>query len=179
MELSKKFKIIRLIILIIFIISCIILIIEAATPGSASSNKSNFVSDAIANTINGISEAFTKKPKITDFDSFRAFIRKAVGHYGAFLFMSIFATLSAMLYYHKNSWKVFIIKIIIVISFGILFAALTESIQLMIPGRAGQIRDIFIDFSGYMTSSLIIILIFFIKYYIQYINRDKKEELEF
>ena len=178
MGLSKKFRIIRLIILIVFILSCVILIIEAFTPGTASSNKSNFVSDAIAKTINGISEAITKKPKINNLEDFRAFIRKAIGHYGAFLFMAIFATLTAMFYYRYNSWKVFIIKIIIIVLFGFGFAAITELIQIVTPGRAGLFKDVFIDFSGYMTSATIIILIFFIKYFIQYKNRDKKEELE-
>ena len=59
---GKKYKIIRLIILILFIISCIILIIEAATPGLQSANKSNTVSDTIASVINNISETITKEP---------------------------------------------------------------------------------------------------------------------
>ena len=162
MELSKKYKIIRLICLIIFIISCVILIIEAATPGVNSANKSNAVSDAIASVINNVSEAITKKPKITNIDEFRAFIRKLVGHYGAFLFMSIFATLTGFLYYVRKEWKIFWIKVIIIIGYGFLFAIITELIQLAVPGRAGNFKDVFIDFFGYMTSSLVIIIIFFI-----------------
>ena len=164
MELSKKYKIIRLICLIIFIISCVILIIEAATPGSDSANKSNAVSDAIASAINNISEAITKKPKITNLDEFRHFIRKLIGHYGAFLFMSIFATLTGMLYYVRKEWKIYWIKVII----------LTELIQLLVPGRAGNFKDVFIDFSGYMTSCSIIIIIFFIINY----KKTKKQIIE-
>ena len=174
MELSKKYKIIRLICLIIFIISCVILIIEAATPGSDSANKSNAVSDAIASVINNISEAITKKPKITNLDEFRRLIRKLIGHYGAFLFMSIFATLTGMLYYVRKEWKIFWIKVIIIIGYGFLFAILTELIQLLVPGRAGNFKDVFIDFSGYMTSCSIIIIIFFIINY----KKTKKQIIE-
>lgn len=165
MELSKKYKIIRLICLIIFIISCVILIIEAATPGTDSASKSNAVSDAIASVINNVSEAVSKKPSITNMDEFRGFIRKAVGHYGAFLFMSIFATLTGLLYYVRKEWKIFWIKVIIIIGYGLLFAVITELIQLYVPGRAGNFKDVFIDFSGYMTSCSIIVIIFFIIYY--------------
>lgn len=170
---SKKYKIIRLICLILFIICCVILLIEAWTPGAQSASKSNFVSDAIANTVNNISQAITKKPKITNLDEFRAFVRKLVGHYGAFLIMGIFAALTGMLYYVKKEWKIYWIKVIIIIGYGFIFACITELIQLITPGRAGMMKDVLIDFLGYMTSVLIVLIIFFIFNY----KKGKKEEL--
>jgi len=181
MELSKKYKIIRLIILILFIISCAILLIEAWTPGLQSADKSNAVSDTIAKVINNVSEAITNQPKITNLEEFRALIRKLVGHYGAFLIMGIFAALTGMMYYKKNKWFIYWIKALIIIVYGFLFAGLTEIIQVFTPGRYGVITDVFIDFSGYMTSVGIVLIIYFIIFYKKfkddYINNLSEEEV--
>ena len=165
---SKKYKISRIIFLILFIISCVILIIEAATPGTESANKSNIVSDTIASVINNISETITKEPKITNLEEFRALIRKLVGHYGAFLIMAIFASLTFMMYLNKKIWWFFWVKVLALILFGFVFASITELIQLNTPGRAGVFSDVLIDFSGYMTSVGIIVIVFFIMYYKQF-----------
>ncbi len=183
MELSKKYKIIRLIILILFIISCAILLIEAWTPGLQSADKSNAVSDTIANVINNVSEAITNQPKITNLEEFRALIRKLVGHYGAFLIMGIFAALTGMMYYKRDKWFIFWIKALIIVVFGFLYAGLTEIIQAFTPGRYGVMTDVFIDFSGYMTSVGIVLIIYFIIFYKKfkddYINNlSEKEVLE-
>ena len=108
-------------------------------------------------------------------NEFRGFIRKLIGHYGAFLFMSIFATLTGMLYYIRKEWKIFWIKVIIILTFGFLFAILTELIQLSVPGRYGAFTDVFIDYSGYLTSSIIILIIFYV-YYFKHINKKIIEE---
>jgi VanZ family protein len=55
-----------------------------------------------------------------------------------------------------------------IILYGFLFAGLTEIIQLYTPGRAGVMSDVFIDYSGYMTSVGIIVLIYFIIEYIKF-----------
>ena len=170
---SKKYKIIRLIFLILFIICCIILIVEAATPGINSANKSNAISDTIAKVINDFSEAVSKKPKITNLNEFRLFIRKLIGHYGAFLIMGIFAALSFMMYFRYRTWKVFIIKVISLFSFGFIFAGITEIIQYFTPDRAGVISDVFIDFLGFITSVSIVVLIFFIIIFKTLKNKEK------
>lgn len=170
---SKKYKIIRIIFLILFIISCVILIVESATPGTQSANKSNAVSDTIAKVINDISEAVTKEPKITNMEEFRSYIRKLVGHYGAFLIMGIFASFTFMMFFRYKKWWVFWVKVSALISYGFLFAALTEIIQLNTPGRAGVFSDVLIDFSGFMTSVGIIVIIFFIIYFKKFKNEWK------
>lgn len=169
MVLSKKYQIIRFTFLTLFIISCIVLIVEAATPGVRSADKSNAVSDTIAKVINNVSEAITKQPKITNLEDFRAYIRKLVGHYGAFLIMGIFASLTGMMFFIKfKKWYVYWIKVLSIVLYGFLFAGLTEIIQLHTPGRAGVMSDVFIDYSGYMTSVGIIVLIYFIIEYIKF-----------
>ena len=169
MVLSKKYQIVRFTFLALFIISCIVLIVEAATPGVRSADKSNAVSDTIAKVINNVSEAITKQPKITNLEDFRAYIRKLVGHYGAFLIMGIFASLTGMMFFIKfKKWYVYWIKVLSIVLYGFLFAGLTEIIQLYTPGRAGVMSDVFIDYSGYMTSVGIIVLIYFIIEYIKF-----------
>ncbi len=165
MKISKQYQILRFIFLVIFIISCVVLLVEAFTPGAKSADKSNVVSDTIANVINNVSEAITKQPKITNMEEFRALIRKLVGHYGAFLFMGIFAALTFMMYFRYNKWWVFWVKTGALITYGFGFAALTEAAQLITPGRAGVFSDVLIDFSGFMTSVGIIVIIFFFIYY--------------
>ena len=40
--------------------------------------------------------------------------------------------------------------------------ALTETIQLNVPGRSGEFTDVMIDFSGYLLGAAIIVLIIFL-----------------
>ena len=88
--------------------------------------------------------------------------------------MAIFATLTGMLFFIKKEWKIFWIKVIIIMTYGFLFAILTELIQLTVPGRNGAFTDVFIDYSGYLTSSIIIVIIFYVNYS-KYINKKTIE----
>ena len=53
-------------------------------------------------------------------------------------------------------------------------AALTECIQLTIPGRAGSVIDILIDYAGYTIGAGIILLIYFLIYR----HHKKKKDLQ-
>lgn len=49
---------------------------------------------------------------------------------------------------------------------GLLTAFCDETIQLFVPGRSGQVSDMWIDFSGYLTGTLCVLLILaFLKWY--------------
>lgn len=102
---------------------------------------------------------------IKDMDSFLYIIRKSLGHFGAFLVLGIFSTLTFMLFL-PNKKLLFAIPINFVQGFGV--AALTEYIQTFIPGRYGAYSDVLIDYAGFLTSSIfittIILLIYIIKY---------------
>ena len=104
---------------------------------------------------------FEVKPKqlITDLNSFFLKVRKSIGHFGAFLVLGIFSSLTYLLYFDHKKWK---ISLPINYLQGIGLAFLTEFIQLFIPGRVGSLSDVLIDSSGFIISSIIVIIIFII-----------------
>ena len=72
-------------------------------------------------------------------------------------------------------WSKHYLTAIIALSFGAAIAALTEIIQLNVPGRSGEFLDVLIDFSGYLLGALIVGLITFLVIRKQ---RKKEQELE-
>lgn len=112
---------------------------------------------------------FEVKPQllITDLNSFFLKVRKSIGHFGAFLVLGIFSSLTYLLYFNSKKWKV---TLPINYLQGIGLAFLTEFIQLFVPGRVGSLTDVLIDSTGFIISSTIIIIIFIIK------NLKKKQK---
>lgn len=112
---------------------------------------------------------FEVKPQllITDLNSFFLKVRKSIGHFGAFLVLGIFSSLTYLLYFDSKKWK---FTLIINYLQGIGLAFLTELIQLFVPGRVGSLTDVLIDSTGFIISSTIIIIIFIIK------NLKKKQK---
>ena len=88
-------------------------------------------------------------------------MRKAIGHFGAFLVLGIFSTFTYMLYIKRKKWdNVIIINMVQ----GFILAALTEYIQTFVPGRSGLLSDVLIDYLGFLIS-FIILTILIIRYY--------------
>lgn len=112
---------------------------------------------------------FEIKPQllITDLNSFFLKVRKSIGHFGAFLVLGIFSSLTYILYFDSKKWK-FTLPINYLQGIGLAF--LTELIQLFVPGRVGSLTDVLIDSTGFIISSTIIIIIFIIK------NLKKKQK---
>lgn len=112
---------------------------------------------------------FEVKPQllITDLNSFFLKVRKSIGHFGAFLVLGIFSSLTYLLYFDSKKWK-FTLTINYLQGIGLAF--LTELIQLFVPGRVGSLTDVLIDSAGFIISSTIIIIIFIIK------NLKKKQK---
>ena len=105
---------------------------------------------------------FEIKPQllITDLNSFFLKVRKSIGHFGAFLVLGIFSSLTYILYFDSKKWK-FTLPINYLQGIGLAF--LTELIQLFVPGRVGSLTDVLIDSTGFIISSTMIIIIFIIK----------------
>lgn len=138
------------------------IIINSCMNGNQSSAESGRVTNIIKNIIN-----FFIHNAINDsnYETFHGVIRKLVGHFGLFLLDGVIVSWDIHFLIQKKWW----IKLIISLSFGLLIAILTETIQLAVPGRAGSALDILIDYSGYIIGVGIILLIFL------GINRHKKE----
>ena len=95
-------------------------------------------------------------------ESFASFIRKAFGHFGLFVISGLLSPLAIYLVLNPFRWSKHYLNVIICLSFGLMIAAITEIIQLNVPGRSGEFTDVLIDFSGYLVGALIVGLILFL-----------------
>lgn len=101
-----------------------------------------------------------KQPVIKDLQQFFLFVRKALGHFGAFLVFGVFSALTYMMWFRGKHWF-WSTPLTVIQGFGL--AGLTEFIQLHVPGRAGLFSDVIIDTSGcvlgiFITGALIILI---------------------
>lgn len=105
--------------------------------------------------------------------SFGKIIRKGIAHFLGFI---IFGIVSFMMFYlwikpnYEGSSKLIILVIAIN---GLVFAILTEVIQVLSPGRDGTIKDVLLDYFGY-TISFILCLSFLL---ITYLITKKKKKI--
>lgn len=111
------------------------------------------------------------KPFIENLSEFYYFIRKSIGHFGAFFVLGCFGTFGFMLLWDKKKW-LYSLPINVALGFGV--GALTEYIQTLVPGRYGCWSDIWLDFSGYGSATLIMALVIFTIYIISYFKNKKK-----
>ena len=116
-----------------------------------------------------------KKPLITDIQSFTSFIRKALGHFGVFFILGIFSLLTYFIFFKKRQW---FYSIPIHFASGYLVAVLSEFIQLYVPGRSGLHKDVMIDYSGFLLSSALVLLIYILTISIRYGIRKRKAKKE-
>ena len=155
----SKLPIYQWIIIAIAIVVDVFIIVNACLPAGPSSEESGWVVSVLSSIINGI-KPDTINPN--NVDSFSSVVRKLIGHFSLFVVGGVFTTLSIK-YIYYNFKQRFVIFVIISCISGLFLAFLTELIQLFVPGRSGEMRDVFIDFSGYIIPVLIICLITYLK----------------
>ena len=140
----NKLKILRGILIILIILwTCLIFLFSNQDGGESSGFSRMFV------------EFFIKEPEIVD--KIEPYVRK-LAHFseyglGGVLFISLFST------YDWSDRR----KIITSISLGVWYAIMDEVHQLMVPGRSGALKDVYIDSLGIATGvigMLIVIKIF-------------------
>ena len=168
---NKRYQVAKWILVAFAIIVNAYIIMQSCFNASESTSQSGFVFNLVKTILNGIHAGTINESNAS---WWHGFIRKAIGHFGLFAFDGVIT--SWALYYFledfkatKTWWK----KIIISASFGLAVAALTEIIQLSVPGRAGDIKDVMIDFGGYLLGLGIIVLI----YWLIYRHRLKQDNL--
>ena len=112
-------------------------------------------------------------------DNFYYWVRKSMGHFGAFLVLGIFAALSYYIVFPKHIYgKITAFEVTIIAGFVV--ASVTEILQLPIftYGRHGSFDDVLLDFIGYCTSTIpmyvIIILFHYIGVLVKRIKNHKK-----
>lgn len=107
-------------------------------PGSVSSEQSSFI----------VKIMYPLFENYLSINKFTMIIRK-LAHFTLFMLLAI---VFANYYLTIKIKKPYVITLFQ----ALLVAIIDESIQLLIPGRAGLIRDIAIDFSGAIVGSLIV-----------------------
>lgn len=144
------------------------LVFQAALPRDSSMSWSNIALD-VAKDILPTSEAADGTAMIGD-NNASDFVRKLVGHFFFYLIDGVFVSLYAHYQFYYNKKKQVMIFVIVVI--GVLSSILTELIQMLVPGRSGDIIDMLINFGGYVLGSGIVLLIFFLA------NKHKNKVIE-
>lgn len=151
----KKIKIIRMFLLICIIAWAYIVFSFSSQDGNESSGLSRMVVDF-----------FIKDPQIAD--KVEPYVRK-MAHFceyalGGTLFLSLLYT------YKITDEK----KIAGAILLGIWYAIMDEIHQLMVPGRSGSIKDVYIDSLGIATGVIGMMIIIKITIIIKEKNKSKK-----
>jgi hypothetical protein len=124
--------------------------------------------------VNAICECGEKDPNyITRFNfnivKFRYIVRKLVGHFGAFLFLGIFASLTYYCFINKNKFLALLMTIVA----GLVVASFSELLQFIPSGRCPAFKDVLIDMAGYMVSTITLSLILYLPYFIKKISNKK------
>ena len=127
--------------------------------------------------VNGNCECGEKDPRFItrynfDITKFRYVIRKLVGHFGAFVFLGLFASLTYFCFIKRNK----LLALLITIGAGIIVAAGSELLQFIPDGRYPAFKDVLIDMAGYMCATLVFSLVFYLPYYIKRIINKRKVE---
>ena len=164
----KTRRILHIIFALISLAIDIFLIVEACMNGGESGAQSAGFSDFLINIIKSINP---NSILISDLDKFHAVIRKLFGHFLAFGGSGVFTMFALIML--KDSLETKKIRIVFIsCSIWLFISLLKECIQLLTPGRAGQIRDVAIDFSGFLLFSGLIYIIS----YLIYLNKLKQSE---
>ena len=174
MKVSKKYFIWTLIFSVIALAINVFIVVHSCLDASTSTEASHGVVEITEEVINTVAPGTIT---IDNHDSFVSFVRKAFGHFGLFLISGFFTSLALFLIINPFNDKKYYRIILIALSSGLLLALLTETIQLYVPGRSGELTDVLIDFGGYLLgfSVIFLILFFIIRHINKQINNVSKE----
>ena len=158
MDKRTLYKIHQIVLFTIYIALIIFFVLKCLESGIDSSSSSQVVANSIANTINTISG----KEKIDPTNpSFLTFIRKFIGHYSYFVILGFISILFYLSFRKKfKDYILIIIHFIIGFSFAFISEFLLEG---MTEGRGASILDVGIDSLGFVTLSIVIIGIYYLK----------------
>ena len=159
MKVSKKYLIWTIIICVLAVAINAYIIMHSCLDAAESTKASSEVVEVSEEVVNTISPG-TITPE--NHDSFATFIRKAFGHFGLFAISGLLTSLAVYLAFNPMKWSKYWLLILIALTFGLGMGFLTEGIQLSVPGRSGELKDVLIDFSGYAVGFLIVLLIMFL-----------------
>ena len=143
----KKRLICFYIFLVLSVATFTFILVQSGLTGSESSEQSGWVSELFIKFVALINpdSCIVKNPETT-----HGVIRKLIGHFGLFAIGGIFTVLTFN--FMKGTYKDnFTIKVISLFSIGLMFAFISELIQLATPNRAFAFTDVLIDYAGYLS----------------------------
>lgn len=143
----KKSNIKRIILIIVCILIIVFIFSQSLMAGNTSSKQSlGFVSG-----INSFLSMLGIKFQFTNI------MARKTAHFLEFFILGVFLTFAANTYTNKP-----IKKLPTIFFVSLATAVADESIQLFIPGRAGMVQDILLDFSGAAVGTFLIIFLLFL-----------------
>lgn len=108
-----------------------------------------------------------------NFADFATFVRKYGGHMIIYLIMAVFGFLFFYSYFEEEKQK-YMLGLPASLTIGFVVAGLTELIQLFVPSRGGQWKDVGIDYLGFTIGTVITLIIYLIVYFIKRAIKKKK-----
>ncbi len=134
--------------------------------GNKSAESSNRVAEVVKDVTN---EVFNTNIELTE--SYTTLIRKLIGHFGYFVCLGI---VSILFYASLKKNKIFTITTHYAV--GLLFAFFSEfCLEGLTEGRSASFKDVMMDFSGFITISSIMIIVYFIVLYRKKAKIEKQE----
>ncbi len=129
----------KIVLWILVILTCLTIFNFSATKGSVSNEQSKTVTEKIEDIV---TEVTHKKPSKATITNIHIFVRKQ-GHFIEF------AVLGLLVFLLSRCYAFSIKKSLVITLLFVFFYACTDEIhQLFVEGRKGCIKDVFIDFSG-------------------------------
>lgn len=103
-----------------------------------------------------------RQPFSAGISGFHLFVRKLLGHFGAFLVLGILAA-GTFILFSSDSWKSRSLHCLGAIAFGFTFACLTELFQsdYFTSGRGASFDDVILDCQGYLIALCAIYIVYF------------------
>ncbi len=163
-NMKKKNKVLSIILFIIYLVMLIFFIYECFQDGASAGKQAGFFSNIIAK----IEEFFTGKEVIIT-DKYRYYVSKIFGHYGYFVLLGLVSIIFYMSLKNINIW----IRISLHFGVALIYAFASEFIaEALTSGRTASIKDVGIDYLGFITISLPYVIAYFTYHY----HKKKKEK---
>lgn len=108
--------------------------------------------------------------------SFSKFVRKGLSHFMGFVVFGLISSFMFLLFINTNYDGNKKLSIVVTIINGLVFASLTEFIQIFAIDRTAQFKDIAIDYLGYMLAVIISFSIISITYLIKK-HKQKQQKI--
>lgn len=150
---KRDIKIKAVVFCLLTLIWMIVIFMFSAQNADDSTEQSSFVTNVLMSIFSSVYRDSNISDKMQIIESMSFAIRK-MAHFSIYSVLGLFSFLSVY-YLTKFSDKTPFISLPICF----IYACSDEIHQLFVPGRSGQLRDVFIDFSGALLMTIVVLAI--------------------